>query len=36
MEELPTNPSKYSDYYVVDNEGDLIAYSRANIGSPLD
>ena len=36
MEELPTNPSKYSDYYVVDNEGDLIAYSRAKIGSPLD
>ena len=36
MEELPTNPSKYSDYYVVDNEGDLIAYSQANIGSSLD
>ena len=36
MKQLPTNPSKYSDYYVVDNEGDLIAYSRANIGSPLD
>ena len=36
MEELPTNPSKYSDYYVVDNEGDLIAYSRAKIGSSLD
>lgn len=36
MEELPTNPSKYSNYYVVDNEGDLIAYSQANIGSSLD
>ena len=36
MKQLPTNPSKYSDYYVVDNEGDLIAYSQANIGSPLD
>ena len=36
MKELPTNPSKYSDYYVVDNEGDLIAYSQANIGSSLD
>ena len=36
MEELPTNPSKYSNYYMVDNEGDLIAYSQANIGSPLD
>ena len=36
MKELPTNPSKYSDYYVVDNEGDLIAYSRAKIGSPSD
>ena len=36
MKQLPTNPSKYSDYYMVDNEGDLIAYSQANIGSPLD
>lgn len=36
MKELPTNPSKYSNYYVVDNEGDLIAYSQANIGSSLD
>ena len=36
MKQLPTNPSKYSDYYVVDNEGDLIAYSQANIGSPSD
>ena len=36
MKQLPTNPSEYSDYYVVDNEGDLIAYSRANIGSPSD
>lgn len=36
MEELPTNPSKYSNYYMVDNEGDLIAYSQANIGSSLD
>ena len=36
MKQLPTNPSKYSDYYVVDNEGDLIAYSQANIGSSLD
>ena len=37
MEELPTNPSdEYSNYYMVDNEGDLIAYSQANIGSPLD
>ena len=36
MKQLPTNPSKYSDYYVVDNEGDLIAYSRAKIGSSLD
>lgn len=36
MKELPTNPSKYSNYYVVDNEGDLIAYSQSNIGSGLD
>ena len=36
MEELPTNPSKYSNYYMVDNEGDLIAYSQSNIGSGLD
>ena len=36
MEELPTNPSKYSDYYIVDNEGDLISYSQTNIGSGLD
>jgi hypothetical protein len=36
MKELPTNPSKYSDYYIVDNEGDLISYSQANIGSELD
>ena len=36
MKQLPTNPSKYSDYYVVDNEGDLIAYSQAKIGSPSD
>ena len=36
MKQLPTNPSQYSDYYVVDNEGDLIAYSRAKIGSSLD
>ena len=36
MKQLPTNPSEYSDYYVVDNEGDLIAYSRAKIGSSLD
>jgi len=36
MKQLPTNPSKYSDYYVVDNEGDLISYSQANIGSGLD
>ena len=36
MKQLPTNPSKYSDYYMVDNEGDLIAYSQANIGSSLD
>ena len=37
MEELPTNPSdEYSNYYMVDNEGDLIAYSQANIGSSLD
>ena len=36
MKQLPTNPSKYSDYYVVDNEGDLIAYSQSNIGSPSD
>ena len=36
MEELPTNPSKYSNYYMVDNEGDLIAYSQAKIGSPSD
>ena len=36
MKQLPTNPSQYSDYYVVDNEGDLIAYSQANIGSSLD
>ena len=36
MKQLPTNPSQYSDYYVVDNEGDLIAYSQSNIGSGLD
>ena len=36
MKQLPTNPSQYSDYYVVDNEGDLIAYSQANVGSSLD
>jgi hypothetical protein len=36
MKQLPTNPSQYSDYYVVDNEGDLISYSQANIGSSLD
>ena len=36
MKQLPTNPSKYSDYYVVDNEGDLISYSQANVGSGLD
>jgi hypothetical protein len=36
MKELPTNPSKYSDYYIVDNEGDLISYSQTNIGSGLD
>jgi hypothetical protein len=36
MKQLPTNPSKYSDYYIVDNEGDLIAYSQANVGSGLD
>ena len=36
MKQLPTNPSKYSNYYVVDNEGDLIAYSQSNIGSGLD
>ena len=37
MEELPTNPSdEYSNYYMVDNEGDLIAYSQAKIGSPSD
>ena len=36
MKQLPTNPSEYSDYYVVDNEGDLIAYSQSNIGSGLD
>jgi hypothetical protein len=36
MKQLPTNPSQYSDYYVVDNEGDLISYSQANIGSGLD
>ena len=36
MKQLPTNPSKYSDYYMVDNEGDLIAYSQAKIGSPSD
>ena len=36
MKQLPTTPSQYSDYYVVDNEGDLIAYSQANIGSSLD
>ena len=36
MDELPTNPSKYSNYYIVDNEGDLISYSQANIGSSLD
>jgi hypothetical protein len=36
MKELPTNPSKYSNYYIVDNEGDLISYSQANVGSGLD
>lgn len=36
MKQLPTNPSQYSDYYVVDNEGDLIAYSQSNVGSGLD
>jgi len=36
MKQLPTTPSKYSNYYVVDNEGDLIAYSQSNIGSSLD
>jgi hypothetical protein len=36
MKELPTNPSQYSDYYVVDNEGDLISYSQSNVGSGLD
>jgi hypothetical protein len=36
MKQLPTNPSKYSDYYIVDNEGDLISYSQANVGSGLD
>ena len=36
MKQLPTNPSKYSDYYIVDNEGDLISYSQTNIGSGLD
>jgi len=36
MKELPTNPSKYSNYYIVDNEGDLISYSQTNIGSGLD
>jgi len=36
MKQLPTNPSQYSDYYVVDNEGDLIAYSQSNIGSGSD
>ena len=36
MKQLPTNPSKYSNYYMVDNEGDLIAYSQANVGSSLD
>jgi hypothetical protein len=36
MKELPTNPSKYSNYYMVDNEGDLIAYSQADIGSSSD
>ena len=36
MNELPTNPSKYSNYYIVDNEGDLISYSQANVGSGLD
>jgi hypothetical protein len=36
MKQLPNNPSQYSDYYVVDNEGDLIAYSQSNIGSSLD
>ena len=36
MKQLPTTPSQYSDYYVVDNEGDLIAYSQSNIGSGLD
>jgi len=35
MKQLPTNPSQYSDYYVVDNEGDLIAYSQSNIGSGI-
>ena len=36
MKQLPTTPSQYSNYYVVDNEGDLISYSQANIGSGLD
>ena len=36
MKQLPTNPSKYSDYYIVDNEGDLISYSQSNVGSGLD
>ena len=36
MKQLPTSPSKYSNYYIVDNEGDLISYSQANVGSGLD
>lgn len=36
MKQLPTTPSKYSDYYMVDNEGDLVAYSQSNVGSGLD
>lgn len=36
MKQLPTTPSKYSDYFVVDNEGDLVAYSQSDIGSGLD
>lgn len=36
MKQLPTTPSQYSDYYMVDNEGDLVAYSQSNVGSGLD
>ena len=36
MKQLPTTPSKYSDYYMIDNEGDLVAYSQSNVGSGLD